>query len=149
MEERARNDGLTVALLDRRLANPDGYLQVTSRDDVSMGTDGRRRNWERDAALLSEVGRLLLVQEPRVTVRLPRGVAQQVLAAWQRDDDEGDIQTESPPERRTRTRAGTLALIGLSVEQNGRLEGEEVVVDLAAWHVGLALEAADDADPLD
>ena len=43
-----------------------------------------------------------------------------------------------------RHRAGALALIGLSVEEHGRAEGGEMVVDLSPDLIGNALDAADD-----
>jgi hypothetical protein len=43
-----------------------------------------------------------------------------------------------------RSRAATLALIGLSVEQSGRADREEVVLELSPDLIGNALEAADD-----
>jgi hypothetical protein len=52
---------------------------------------------------------------------------------------------ESADQRVTRHRAGALGLIGLSLEQDGRLEGDQVVVKLDAWFIGDALNAADDA----
>jgi hypothetical protein len=49
----------------------------------------------------------------------------------------------------TRGYAGTLGLIGLSVEQTGPAEDDKVVVGLDAWYIGGALEATDSAGLLD
>jgi hypothetical protein len=43
-----------------------------------------------------------------------------------------------------RQRAGTLGLIGLSIKELGRVEGDEVIVDLSPDLIGVALDAADD-----
>jgi hypothetical protein len=42
-----------------------------------------------------------------------------------------------------------LGLIGLSVQEDGTADGHDVVVEVDPWHVGSALEAADDAGLLD
>jgi hypothetical protein len=69
-------------------------------------------------------------------------LARAAVAAWQRDD-EGEPEPESYEQRVLRHRAGALALIGLAVEDQGRAEGDEVVVDLSADVIGSALDAAD------
>jgi hypothetical protein len=43
-----------------------------------------------------------------------------------------------------RHRAGTLALIGQAIEQTGRPDGAEIVCELDAWNIGVAMDAADD-----
>ncbi len=44
-----------------------------------------------------------------------------------------------------RHKAGTVGLIGLCIENRGVDDGDEIVVDMPSWCVGLALEAAGDA----
>ena len=39
---------------------------------------------------------------------------------------------------------GTLALIGLAIQERGRPDADCIAVELDAWEVGNALEAADD-----
>ncbi len=56
-----------------------------------------------------------------------------------------DIDGESPTEGTIRHRAGSLALIGLAISERGRRVEDHVEVDLSAWLIGHALDAADDA----
>lgn len=81
-------------------------------------------------------------------VRLPADLAAQALKSWERDDTDGDLPAESPEQRTTRHRAGTLALIGLAIQEDGRREGDEVTVELDAREIGNALETADDMNLL-
>ena len=60
------------------------------------------------------------------------------------DADPRDLEAETCEQRLVRHRAGALALIGAALEDRGREDGSEVVVRLAAWFVGDALNAADD-----
>ncbi len=53
-------------------------------------------------------------------------------------------KAETFEQRVQRLRAGTLALIGLSIVERGRREGDEVVVDLGWGLIGAAVEAGDD-----
>jgi hypothetical protein len=93
---------------------------------------------------LGEIGAVLARAElPRVTVRLPSALARAAVAAWHRSH-EGEPDPESFEQRVLRHRAGALALIGLAVEEQGRAEGDEVVVDLSPEMIGSALDAADD-----
>jgi len=94
--------------------------------------------------VLGEIGVVLARADlPRITVRLPSALAQAALEAWQRDIEEG-TDPESYEQRAIRHRAGTLGLIGLSVEQSGRDDGDEIVVELHPDLIGNALTAADD-----
>ena len=72
-------------------------------------------------------------------------LSNEALAAWQRDGYTGDLpDRETAEQRSARSRAATLSLIGLSVEDRGVVDGEDVVVELDAWFIGHALAAADD-----
>ena len=102
--------------------------------------------WEADARLLQSMWDYLLPQSPVVQIRLPKAVAAEVLAAWQRDDGEGNLPKESLDQGVIRDQAATLALIGLAIESTGAEEGDEVVFELDAWVLGNALSAADWAD---
>ncbi len=107
--------------------------------------DGLRSAWKQDEALLAKIGGALAPQEADVEVRLPRDLADAAVRAWQRTDDAAtDLETETCEQRVVRQRAGALALIGAALEDRGREDGGEVVVRLAAWFVGDALNAADD-----
>ena len=102
--------------------------------------------WRDDAELLAEIGRCLFVQDLRVSVRLPASLATRALAAWERDDPENEIpEDENPSERTVRHQAGSLALIGLAIEnRSGASDADHVTVELDAWQIGAALDAADE-----
>lgn len=102
-----------------------------------------------EAQLLAEIGRCLFGQNLRVTVRLPAPLAAGAVAGWERDDIDEVAGDESPAERSIRHQAGALALIGLSIKERGTSDsGDEVTVELDAWQIGTALDAADQRDML-
>ncbi len=110
-----------------------------------MDEDRLRSAWRQDEALLARIGGALAPQETDVEVRLPHDLADAAVRAWQRtDDDVCDLEAETCKQRVVRQRAGALALIGAALEDRGCEDGAEVVVRLAAWSVGDALNAADD-----
>jgi hypothetical protein len=117
--------------------------------DHHWGIDADRRyeRYQEDAGVLAEIGRVLFSQPRRLTVRRPKPLADRALAAWG-ESDEGDLGPETPAQVKTRHRAAALSLIGLSVENRGLVDGDEVVVELDAWFVGNALDAADEAGML-
>ena len=119
-------------------ASPDwGILDGMSEMDY--------RQWEQDAGLLAEIGQHLFPQDLKVKVRLSKDLANRALAAWSRNEEEEILPPhETPEQRRIRHRAGELGLIGLSVETSGVSDGNDVVVELEAWEVGAALDAADE-----
>jgi hypothetical protein len=109
-----------------------------------MHETDRQRRYREDAQVLGEIGAVLARADlPRITVRLPSALAQGALEAWQRED-EGGPDPESYEQRATRHRAASLGLIGLSIEQSGQADGDEVVVELSPDLIGNALDAADD-----
>ena len=79
---------------------------------------------------------------PDVEVRVPRALADKAVAAWERDE-EGSPDPEDSEQRLQRHRAGSLALIGLCIVNDGRSDGDEVVVGLQLGLIGDALYAAD------
>jgi hypothetical protein len=83
-----------------------------------------------------------------VTVTIPKTLAEKAVQAWERDD-QGEPGDETHEEGLARTRAGTLALIGLTIQERGRWEDDHVVTELDSWYVGNALDAADDAGMID
>ena len=106
-------------------------------------TDAQRR-YRDDARVLGEIGAILTQADlPRITVRLPSALAQVALEAWERDEND-DPGPESFEQRAIRHRAAALALIGLSVEESGRADGDEVVLELTPDLIGDAFNAADD-----
>jgi hypothetical protein len=96
-----------------------------------------------DEAVLAEIGRELQRQAKVAEVRIPKALADQAKAAWARDETE-TIPDETAAEREVRHRAGTLALIGLSIQERARLDGDSYIVELDSWQIGDALNAADD-----
>lgn len=98
--------------------------------------------YTRDAEILGQIGRALFPQDTKLTVRLPRDLADLAVAAWLRGDAAPEV-AETAERRAQRQRAAYLALIGLSVANTGRPEGDEVVCEIDAWYVGGALEAAE------
>ncbi|GAB7188877.1 hypothetical protein ATKI12_8991 [Kitasatospora sp. Ki12] len=71
-------------------------------------------------------------------MRLPRAVAQAAMDAWERDDSDGELGEETREQYEARDQAGNLALIGLAISDDGRWEGDEVVVDLHVASAGAA-----------
>ena len=104
-----------------------------------------RPDWLRDESLLAGIGASLAKQPREIEVRIPRALADSAVAAWRRDDV-GDVTgvEESCEQRVVRHRAAALALIGLAIEERGRVDDDHVVVKLDAWFIGDALNAADD-----
>ena len=101
--------------------------------------------WRRDEQVLAQIGGVLFGQASEIEVRLPLSLADQAVVAWQRDDQrDAPLEDEPCEERIIRHRAGALALIGAALEDRGRAEDDVVVVPLAAWFIGDALNAADD-----
>lgn len=97
-----------------------------------------------EGELLAEIGQALMPQNLRVSVLLPRELADRAVQAWERDDNDPDVG-ESEENRLQRVRAGHAALIGLAVEERGsKLPNGDVRVDLQAWQVGVALETNDE-----
>ena len=99
--------------------------------------------WKADESLLAQIGARLSEQPTEIEVRIPRGLADAAVEAWQRDGD-SDLTGEKCEERIVRSRAAALALIGAALEDRGRVDGDDVIVTIDAWFVGDALNAADD-----
>ena len=111
---------------------------------VTMDDDRQKTIWKGDAETLAKIGQSLQGQLLKLQVRLPATLAAEAVAAWERDDL-GVPSDETPDERLVRGRAAALALIGLAVQVCGRSAADEVVqVELDAWFIGNALDAADD-----
>jgi hypothetical protein len=100
--------------------------------------------YRRDASVLAALGcHFAAMTLPDVEVRIPRALADTAVAAWERDD-EGPLDPEDLEQRIQRHRSSSLALIGLSIVNDGRSHDDEVVVGLDPGLVGDALTAADD-----
>jgi hypothetical protein len=101
--------------------------------------------YRRDARVLAEIGAEFLRAElPKIDVRFPRALAKLAVAAWERNDDEGLAEPETPEQYLARRRAVALALIGVEITQRGRWVNDEVFVDLSPTLVGIASDAWDD-----
>ncbi|MFF3127563.1 hypothetical protein ACFVRD_35930 [Streptomyces sp. NPDC057908] len=94
-----------------------------------------------DSKVLAAIGEHVDAQVDRVTVRLPRAVAEAAMDAWERDEL-GDLGKETHEQYALRDQAGDLALIGLVISERGRWEGEEVVIDLDVVFAGAAVRAS-------
>ena len=112
-----------------------------------MDESDDQKRYRKDAAVLGEIGAVISKATlPTIEVRLPSELARLAVEAWEWDEqgDEGILDRESYEQRTQRHRAGTLALIGLAVQERGRADGDEVIVDLHPDIVGSAVDAADD-----
>ncbi len=111
-----------------------------------MDEEQLQSTWLDDESTLAAIGASLVKQPTEIEVRIPRALAAAAVEAWSRDDDGevADLSGETCEQRMVRHRAATLALIGVSVENGGRLDGDEVLVTLSSWFIGDALNAADD-----
>jgi hypothetical protein len=96
-----------------------------------------------DTKVLAAIGRCVDAQTAPVTVRLPRAVAEAAVAAWEREEpgEPGDPGEETPEQYVLRNHAAELAFIGTAVQQHGRWEGEEVVLELPVASAGAAVRA--------
>ncbi|MEC3981405.1 hypothetical protein [Amycolatopsis sp. H20-H5] len=94
-----------------------------------------------DAALLTAIGGQVAEQVGRLTVRLPKPLAESAVAAWDRDET-APLAEETAEQAELRDQAAELALIGLAITQRGRWEGEELVVDLDVVSAGVAVRAS-------
>jgi hypothetical protein len=97
--------------------------------------------YQQDRTVLAAIGAHLDPQIGRVSVRLPRSVAESAVAAWDREEP-GGIGEESREEYELRDDAAELALIGLAITSRGVWDDEAVVVDLDVVQIAAALRAA-------
>ncbi|GIF43551.1 hypothetical protein [Actinoplanes xinjiangensis] len=91
--------------------------------------------------MLAAIGTRLESQVNRISVRLPRSLAESAIAAWDREES-GGFGEESREEYEMRDDAAELAWIGLAISERGVWDGEEAVVDLNVVQVAAALRAA-------
>jgi hypothetical protein len=86
---------------------------------VSSRQDGLYRRYAADYELLRQIGQTLRRQHGANPALLPTGLADAAVSAWHRVDSGQPADPESPVQARLRAAAGTLALIGLEIEQHG------------------------------
>ncbi len=90
--------------------------------------------------MLAAIGAHLDPQVPRITVRLPRSLAESAVAAWDREEL-GRMGEESREEYELRDDAAELALIGMAITSRGEWGGEEVIVDLDVVQIAASVRA--------
>ncbi|HWD80561.1 MAG TPA: hypothetical protein VG497_16820 [Kribbella sp.] len=82
---------------------------------------------------------------PAIRVTVPAALAERAVAAWHENDQGPVPEPEHPDDRVRRHRAGTLALIGLTIAERGQRDADgNTVVDLSPELVGVAMDAADE-----
>jgi hypothetical protein len=118
-------------------------------DDFYVSLEKNYQDWASDAERLHELAQVLLPQTPKVEVRVSRVLADEAVAAWQREDVPGKASRETEEQKAVRDEAALLALIGQSIEESGIEDGDDVVFKLDVWILGNALESADKAGRLD
>ncbi|MGP3975699.1 hypothetical protein ACTWQF_17155 [Streptomyces sp. 8N114] len=107
--------------------------------------------YREDAKSLAAIGTCVEAQAGRVTVRLPKVLAEAAVAAWHRDEPEAPhgLGDETHGQHAIRENAAELALIGLAISERGRWENEEVVIDMDVASAGAAVRAHEDVRPED
>jgi hypothetical protein len=68
-----------------------------------MEIDDAYRVWAQDSEILAEIGREMFLQPTKITVRIPRQLAEQARAAWERDDYKGPLPVRIPSGGRSAT----------------------------------------------
>jgi hypothetical protein len=114
-------------------------------EHVSRSEEAKKR-FAADAQLLAKIGSELGSQNFRITVRISKDLAVAAQAAWERDEDDL-VGPETAEEQGARWRAGTLALIGMAVDEVGDFQGDDVVVSLSARDISSALDALEELGP--
>lgn len=104
------------------------------------------KRWRDQAAVLAEIGLAIYEKNISVDVELPPELVALAVEAWEvEESDDGIADFETEPERTERHRAGSLALIGLTVADQDESCEDFVALKLDPWLIGHALDAADDA----
>ncbi len=100
--------------------------------------------YARDSQVLAAIGRVLRASTTTGPVALPRELAMAAVAAWLRDEtEEPDTPAETPWQATLRHRAGTLALIGLAIQQRADLSRDPVSIHIDTQLAQQAIAAAD------
>lgn len=105
-----------------------------------MGDHEQYLRYQEDRTVLAAIGTDLDRQVGRISVRLPRSLAESAVAAWNREEP-NDVGEESREVHELRDDAADLALIGLAISERGKWDGEQVAVDLDLVQVAAALRA--------
>lgn len=123
-DEQATVDRAIVQLLDRR----DQITRLADRHPIEARIRAVAR-YANDDAILKQIDAAIADQESSRPVRLPTHLAGAARRAWLRDEDVPP-DDELREERLLRDRAGTLALIGLAVDERGEPDGDHILVSL-------------------
>lgn len=144
--------GAHASCFRRAMTKPDGtfYIDVPAAPVDASAAEVRDR-YRRDSAALMKLGAELVAQRdamPSIPVSIPRVLAEMAVKSWEWEQPEGyeTFGPASPQERLERGRSATLAMIGMKIEHDGVWRDDHVEVALDPWHLGLALEASDDAE---
>ncbi|MGC5284810.1 hypothetical protein [Micromonospora sp. DT231] len=106
-----------------------------------MGDREQYVRYQGDRTVLAAIGTDLDRQVGRISVRLPRSLAELAVDAWNREEPH-DGGEESRDDYALREDAAELAFIGLAISERGTWDGEQVAVDLDLVQVAAALRAA-------
>ncbi|WP_067545478.1 hypothetical protein [Nocardia crassostreae] len=106
-----------------------------------MTEQGPYARYREDSEVLAAIGESIAPRVGLVSVRLPLGLAEAAVAAWNRDETD-ELGAETPDQHALRERAAELALIGLAISERGRREGDDMVVELHVGSVAAAMAAA-------
>ncbi|MEU1787745.1 hypothetical protein ABZ553_18040 [Streptomyces sparsogenes] len=106
-----------------------------------MADQERYVRYREDSKVLAAIGKQVAAQAGRITVRLPRAVAEAAVEAWGRDELDSPGE-ETHEQYALRDQAAELALIGLAISERGRWEGDELVIDLDIDSAGTASRAS-------
>jgi hypothetical protein len=128
------------------LAVPGQYQDVTNDLEKQV-----RERYRSDSDALIRLGVELAEQAddmPRIRVRIPRALAEDAVASWDWEEPEGyqPSADETCEQRIERGRSATLAMIGMTIQEEGVWREVHVEVELHPWHLGVTLEASDDAE---
>ena len=105
-----------------------------------------KRQWAAQADVLARIGEVVFHQNVSVEIELPQDLASLAIQAWDADDaGDGIADFETAAETTERHRAGSAALIGLSVSEEAKPTDTGVWVMLDPMLIGDAISAADDA----
>jgi hypothetical protein len=112
-------------------------------------TTGDYERWAGDGPALAAIGQVLAAlpfdsneTAEFISVRLPKGLAQDSVDSWNRDESDSDLGVEGGVRRVVRHRSAVLALIGLCVDERGLDLGDEVHVDISRRLASSAIVAA-------
>jgi hypothetical protein len=108
-------------------------------------TDSYYQRLAADSADLVAIGAVLGTQDPSYPMSIPQSLAERAVQAWHREERGEPAADETVEQRQLRAHAGTLALIGFSIDEQGYTVGRQVNVTLSPDLLAEAIAAADNA----